>query len=105
MCYQIATQLQVFPMEAVVKVGDTVPDIEEGLNAGAWTVGLALSGNFVGLTLGEFRTLSEDEVTGKRAAAMMQLFQAGAHYVVDTIAELPAALDQIQARLRKGKRP
>ena len=45
MCLQNAINLQTYPMEAMVKIGDTLPDIEEGLNAGMWTVGLARTGN------------------------------------------------------------
>ena len=34
-----AQALGVYPPEAIVKIGDTIPDIDEGLNAGAWTIG------------------------------------------------------------------
>jgi len=50
MCLQNAMNPQIYPMEAFVKVGDTLPDIEEGLNAGMWTIGLAETGNEMGLT-------------------------------------------------------
>ena len=40
-------------MEAMVKIGDTISDIEEGLNAGMWTIGLTKSGNSLGLSLDE----------------------------------------------------
>src|SRR5207249_702218 len=53
MCLQNAINLQTYPMEAMVKVGDTLPDIEEGLNAGMWTIGLAKTGNEMGLTESE----------------------------------------------------
>ena len=43
MCDQNAIQLGVYPLQTMVKVGDTLPDIEEGLNAGMWTVSLALT--------------------------------------------------------------
>jgi len=105
MCYQNAIQLQVYPLAAMVKVGDTLPDIEEGLNAGMWTVGLSLSGNLMGLTVDELAALPLDEVDRRRQAIAAQLYQAGAHYVVDTIAEVPLLLDDIQRRLRNGERP
>src|SRR6266542_686406 len=41
MCLQNMINLQVWPVSACVKVDDTVPGVEEGLNAGMWTVGLA----------------------------------------------------------------
>ena len=45
MCLQNVINLQVSPVEACVKIDDTIPGIEEGLNAGMWTIGLAVSGN------------------------------------------------------------
>jgi len=39
MCLQNAMNPQIYPMEAFVKVGDMLPDVEEGLNAGMWTFG------------------------------------------------------------------
>ena len=43
------------------KVDDTVIGIEEGLNAGCWTIGLALSGNYVGLSHDEWIRLPHEE--------------------------------------------
>ncbi|SCK28352.1 phosphonoacetaldehyde hydrolase [Vogesella sp. LIG4] len=88
-----------------VKVDDTVPGIAEGLRAGMWTVGLAASGNAVGLTAAEWAALSPAQQAELRAPAVAALQAAGAHYVVDTIGELPALLDAIEARLAAGERP
>lgn len=105
MCYKLATELRVFPMAAMVKVGDTIVDIEEGLNAGMWTVGLALSGNMVGLSETEFVQLSHEEVAALRREILPRFFAAGAHFVIDTIADLPPVLDTIDARARCGEQP
>ncbi len=105
MCYDLAIKLQVSPMHAMVKVGDTLPDIEEGLNAGMWTVGIALSGNMLGATLDEFSVLTGDEILTQRVAILRRFYAAGAHFVVDTIADLPRVLDEIDERLRRGEHP
>lgn len=105
MCLQNALQLQVYPLEAYVKIGDTAPDIEAGLNAGMWTIGLAVSGNEVGLSEADLAALPAEERDRRRARAYQRLSQAGAHYVVDTIAETPSVLDRINERLRGGERP
>ena len=105
MIYQNLIQLQVYPAEAVVKVGDTLPDIEEGLNAGLWTVGLALSGNLLGLSEDEMKALPPAELAARRAVITKQLAQSGAHYVIDGIWELSPVLDDIQCRLARGERP
>lgn len=105
MCFQNALNLQLYPMESFVKVGDTLPDIAEGLNAGMWTIGVAKTGNELGLTEKEIAALEPEVLKAKLDRAYQRMHQAGAHYVVDTIAEAPAILDDINARLARGERP
>lgn len=90
--YQSMVDLGVFPPSAVVKVDDTAPGIAEGVAAGCPTVGVALSGNHVGLTVEEFAALSEDELDHLRASATAMLEAAGADFVIDTVADLPKLL-------------
>jgi phosphonoacetaldehyde hydrolase len=105
MCLQNAIDLQVDCVAACVKVDDTIPGVEEGLNAGMWTVGLAISGNEVGLQLTEWNALAEDDRRIKRERAYRRMLQSGAHYTVDTIADLMPCIDDIATRLRRGERP
>lgn len=105
MCLQNAMNLQIYPMEAFVKVGDTLPDIAEGLNAGMWTIGLALTGNEFGMTEQEIAAMDPAVRERKRQQAYTRMSQAGAHYVVDGIADVPPLLDEINARLARGDRP
>lgn len=88
-----------------VKVDDTTPGIEEGRRAGMWTVGLLLSGNAAGLSLEAFLALDEAGREAARQRARVELAAAGPHYLIDTIADLPAVLAQIDARLQAGERP
>lgn len=105
MMYRAAMDLGVYPMPACVKVGDTVPDIEEGLNAGAWTVGLAKSGNELGLDEEEANVLDPRELASRLGDIYERMLRAGAHYVVDSIADLPKVLDSVEGRLERGERP
>lgn len=105
MCFENAKRLRVFPTSAIVKVGDTIPDIQEGLNAGMWTIGLAKTGNEMGLSLAELSALPRDEYDRRIARAYARLNDAGAHYVVDGIGDVPPLLDEIDARLSRGERP
>ena len=90
--YQSMVDLGVFPPSAVVKVDDTAPGIAEGVAAGCPTVGIALSGNHVGLTVEELAALSDEEVEHHRASATAMLEAAGADFVIDTVADLPKIL-------------
>ena len=105
MCLQNAINLQVYPLEAVVKIGDTLPDIEEGLNANMWTIGLAKTGNEMGLTEAQIAALDPEERRAKLERAYKRMHQSGAHFVVDGIADVPPALDAIDLRLAAGERP
>ena len=99
MMYECAVRLQVYPLAAIAKIGDTPADIHEGLNAGAWSIGVAGTGNMIGLSFDEFHALSAIERESLLASARAELQNAGAHYVVDTLAEIEAVLDDIDARL------
>ncbi|NOG72333.1 phosphonoacetaldehyde hydrolase [Roseicella sp. DB1501] len=98
-------QLGVWPAAAVVKVDDTPPGIGEGRAAGCWTVGVALTGNIAGLSAGALAALPEAERAALRAGATEELQAAGAHCVIDSAAELPRAIEAIEARLAEGETP
>jgi phosphonoacetaldehyde hydrolase len=105
MCLRNAEQLGVYPMEACVKIGDTLPDIDEGLNAGMWTVGLAKSGNELGLNEKEVEALSAEQLQAGLERAYKRMASSGAHYVVDTIADVLPVIERIGRSLAEGKRP
>ncbi|CUX80073.1 MAG: phosphonoacetaldehyde hydrolase [Roseibaca calidilacus] len=94
--YQTFIDLAVYPPQAVIKVDDTEPGIAEGVAAGCVTVGVALSGNHVGLTPEDLAALPDAEIAILRARATAALRAAGADYVIDTVADLPALIDQLE---------
>ena len=97
--------LRAYPPHFVVKVGDTKADIDEGLNAGTWTVGVTRTGNYVGLTESELAALPADEKARRILDAAEILRRQGAHYLIGSIAELPPVLDEIEISLALGERP
>ena len=105
MLYRTFLDLDVWPAWSVVKVDDTEVGIAEGLNAGCWTVGVALTGNVFGLNAEETAALEADAFARKVDHAYGRLLRAGAHYVVDSVAELPGILDEIEGALARGERP
>jgi phosphonoacetaldehyde hydrolase len=96
MMYKCFVDLAVYPPAAVVKVDDTEPGIAEGVAAGCYTVGVALSGNIVARTPEEIAGLSEDERGALRAMASERLRAAGADAVIDTVADLPDLLARLE---------
>jgi phosphonoacetaldehyde hydrolase len=105
MLWQALVTIDAWPAWACVKVDDAEVGIGEGRAAGCWTIGVAASGNGVGLGLREYEALP---LAGRRALAAeagRELSAAGADYVVDTVADLMPALEAIAARIRAGERP
>lgn len=88
-----------------IKFDDSAPGISEGLNAGMWTVGIALTGNAVGLTLAEWQALSAEQQKQAKEQAYNELYQAGAHYVVDSLADALPVVQQIQALRARQQKP
>ena len=105
MIFANAIRMQVEPLEAIVKIGDTPVDIEEGLRAGVWTVGVARTGNMIGLSAEDFAALAPAEQATRLQHARTALAAAGAHEVIDAVAGCESAVDAIEARIHKGERP
>ncbi|MFH0996485.1 MAG: phosphonoacetaldehyde hydrolase [Pseudomonadota bacterium] len=105
MCFQNAIQLQIYPMESMVKIGDTITDIEEGLNAGMWTIGLTKSGNSLGLSLDEIDRLDPEILKNRLSEIELSMREAGAHYVAEGIWACLPIIRDINRRLYRGKQP
>ncbi|MGR5251722.1 phosphonoacetaldehyde hydrolase [Vibrio astriarenae] len=98
-------ELGVTNVAACIKVDDAVPGIEEGHNAGMWTVGLLLSGNEAGLTFEEYQAADEATLTAAREKARSVMQKSTPHYLIDTIADLPQVIEDIERRMLAGERP
>lgn len=87
--------LNVYPPKAVVKVGDTITDIHEGKNAGAWSIGLLVGSNLLGVSKDEYEKMSEEELAKLKEVTTKKYMDAGADMVIDNITELPQAIEKI----------
>ena len=105
MLWKVLSELKAWPARACVKVDDAPVGIGEGVAAGTWTVGLAGSGNGVGLSLADYRALPASDRTARVAEAAAALMAAGADYVIESVADLPPVLEAIAARIAAGERP
>ncbi len=103
--FEAAQRLDVYPMWSVVNVDDTPVGVTAGRNAGCWSVGIVRTGNGVGLSEEEIARLIPDELRSVCTAAANRLLSAGAHFVLNSVAELPDLLTEIQTRLEQGERP
>jgi len=105
MIYKNAIELEIYPLSSIVKIGDTVSDIREGLNAGCWSIGVAMSGNEMGLSQEQMQHLSKEEVDEKLSHARSRLREAGAHCVIDGIWDALPLLERIDEKIKTGEKP
>jgi len=105
MMWYAMARLGVWPADRVVKVDDTPVGLGEGVAAGTWNVGVALTGNIAGLSEAELAALPSDALDALRTRATAELEAAGADLVIDGIASLPAAVAEIERRLAAGRKP
>jgi len=92
MIYKACADLGVWPLSRVVKVDDSEAGVEEGRNAGCFSVGLAASGNGLGLSLEAYEALGAGEREARLGPIRASLRAAGADLVIDTVADLIPAL-------------
>jgi len=106
MLYRNLDLMDVSPIQSVVKVDDTVSGVGEALEAGCWGVGIASYSNYMDIdSMEHAASLSEAEMDRRLKITRGILRKAGAHSVIDTCAQLPEVIADVNARLARGERP
>jgi phosphonoacetaldehyde hydrolase len=105
LAWEAAARVGAYPAAAIVHVGDTSVDVAAGRAAGMWSVAVAATGNAMGLDRRAFEALDASDRVARVAMARASLGSVGAHVVVDSVAELPAVVDQVERWLADGRVP
>ncbi|WP_310621257.1 phosphonoacetaldehyde hydrolase [Flexibacterium corallicola] len=106
MLYKNLDMLDITSIQSVVKVDDTTTGIDEALNAGCWAVGVARYSNYMNInSYEEAAALPQEEIDLRVEATRNILRKAGAHYVIDSIVDLPEVIEDINRRLALGEKP
>ena len=69
------------------------------------TIFLFSQSNYVALSEAELTSFPAEEVKQKVEASVEILANAGSHYVIDSVADLPSVVEDINRRLAAGERP
>lgn len=105
MIYRCMEHLGSFPPAMIVNLGDTLPDVMSGRNAGTWSVGVVMTGNMIGLDRREISALDPAELARRTQRGRQAMLEAGAHYVIDGIDKLPELIEEINGRIALGDKP
>ncbi|MEI7572034.1 MAG: phosphonoacetaldehyde hydrolase [Phenylobacterium sp.] len=93
MIWRALETLGCWPTASVLKVDDAPVGILEGRNAGCLTVGVAASGNALGLDADSYAALTGNARTEALTGARHELASAGADFVIDTVDDLLPLLE------------
>ena len=96
MIFKNMMTLQITDVHAVIKVGDTVSDIQEGVHAGVYTVGVIEGSSLLGYNEEEYLSL---DINTKRHAidnVRETYLSYGANAVIMNLSELPSLIEKIE---------
>ncbi|VVC75691.1 Phosphonoacetaldehyde hydrolase [Aquicella siphonis] len=99
MLQQNLAVLEVKDVRNVIKVGDTLVDIQEGANAGCRSVGVIMGGSMLGLAEKEVKDMPAQELRNRVRHIKYEMLAAGADHVIETIDELPSLIESIHLKI------
>lgn len=86
-----------FPPSSVVRVTTSVNGVQEGINAGCFVVGISRTSRYVSECASADPDAPMSKETQKRVKEWEEkLYQAGAHFVIEGVWELPRVLNELK---------
>lgn len=105
MIYHNCEALDLQDLAEIVKAGDTLSDVKEGVNASVWSIGIAVGSSEMGYTESEYEALTAEEQAEAIARCTKRFKEAGAHFVIETFSQLPTTIETINKLLAEGQTP
>ncbi|MFZ4381682.1 MAG: phosphonoacetaldehyde hydrolase [Sandarakinorhabdus sp.] len=105
MLWQAMAQLQAWPAARCIAVDDAPVGITAGRNAGVWTIGVAASGNGVGLDAADWAAMASAQQAALLAPVIASFQAAGADLVIPSVADLALATNAIADAIAMGHSP
>lgn len=99
MIFENIKELEGSSVKNVVKVGDTISDLKEGLNSGVWTIGVIKGSSELGFNEEEIKNISLEELELKMKKVREKMLQNGAHFVIDEIGKLDEVIKEIEENI------
>ena len=65
-------------------------------------MGIAKTGNYVGMTEADLAKADPKLLAARMEVARQKLYEAGAHFVIDTVNDLPGVVEEINERIKEA---
>lgn len=92
--FRAAEFLGIYPMNQILVVDDTPLGILAGKFAGCPTVAVSKTGNALGLTLNQVKTLDPIDLGVRISGITRNFFEMGADFVIESAADLPGLIEK-----------
>lgn len=96
MIFKNMATLKINSVKNVIKVGDTISDIQEGVNAGVISIGVIEGSSMLGLSESEFNELNEKDRHRAVERVKEAYINEGADYVINNLSELIAIIQEVE---------
>jgi len=108
MVYKNMMDMEIMDPDSIIKVDDTEMGVKEGDYAGCWSIGITKYSNLMAMTEEEvenFILMEPEEYKQKTNEISKKFHDSGAHFVIETIQDLPRVVDKINYNLHCGMFP
>jgi len=96
MIFKCLENMNIMRPSSIVKIGDTISDMEEGINAGCWTIGVSKWSNETNYeSYQDIEDATENEIVKRSEHAKSVLYDAGADFVIDDLTKINTILTKI----------
>ena len=96
MIFKNMMNLHLTSVHHIIKVGDTVSDIKEAVNAGVYAIGVIEGSSLMGYSEEEYQLLSPDEKMMAITKTKQIYVDNGANAVIMNLNELPELIEKLE---------
>lgn len=87
--------LAIKDVRKIIKVGDTIADLQEGLHAGCYSIGVVKGSSMLGFDEKQVKQINKEDLTLRCESVRKEMLSAGAHSVIESIVELPQLIERL----------
>ena len=100
-------KLNLTEIDTIIKVDDTITGVQEGINAGCWSIGITDYSNYMNIdSMEQWENMSNKEKYEKKQYVRNKMQEeSGAHYIINEFEELIPVIEDINLRLHLGETP
>ena len=95
MILKAAMELNIYPFDSILNLGDTIADTQSGTNARVWSAGVTRTGNMLGNSLEDDKLTDAVTLKAQIRKAALKMQRNGADFTIESVKEIPLLIEKI----------